>query len=102
MLARLVLIDRTNAMRAYGRARQLPPALVRAACPIPWVADVTDGKPVYLQGCRDYRNAHGDGSAVEISFMLWPGRIYAVCEPNPPGPADRYRCQAIAGKIVRR
>jgi len=102
MLVKLVLKDYTNAMRAFGKAKQLPESVVRAACTRPWVADVTNGVRVFQEGRTDYKNANGDGSkGVEISFILWPKRIYEVCEPIPPGKPDRFRCQAVNGKVVR-
>lgn len=102
MLARLILKDRTNAMRAFGKAMHLPYAIVRLSCSRPWVADMTNGKRIFQKGQTDYRNANSDGSkGVEVSFILWPNRIYEVCEPNPPGSPDRYKCRVIGGKIVR-
>jgi hypothetical protein len=102
VLARLTLADRTNALRAFGKATRASAAIVRASCPKPWVADVTDGRRVFLPGKTDYVHANGDGSkGVEVSFILWPGRLYEVCEPDPPGPALRYRCRVVNGSIVR-
>jgi len=102
MLAQLTLIDRTNAMRAFGKAKQLPKAVVRASCPRPWVADVTDGKRVFQKGQTDYHNANSDGSkGVEVSFILWPNRVYEVCEPSPPNATTRYKCRAVNGEVVR-
>lgn len=102
MLARLILTDRTNAMRGFGKAKQLPEAIVRTSCPRPWVADITDGKRVFQKGQTDYKNANCDGSkGVEVSFILWPNRVYEVCEPNPPDVPDRYKCRVTNGSVVR-
>jgi hypothetical protein len=102
MIATIELQDYTNAMRAYGKAAQLPSAVVSAVCKRPWVADVTTGKRVFVKGQTHYENANADGTkGVVVKFVLWPNRIYEVCEPNPPGPPDRYRCQVHGGKVVR-
>jgi hypothetical protein len=102
MLSRLILIDRTNAMRAFGRAKKLPDDIIRASCPYPWVADVTDGNRVFIKGYTDYRNANADGSSgVEVLFVLWPDRVYEVCEPDPPRLPVRFRCKADNGDIIR-
>jgi hypothetical protein len=98
----LKLIDRTNSMRAHARAKGLGGSLIKATCKRPWVADITNGKKVFQRGQSDYKSANSDGTAgVIVVFILWPGRIYEVCEPNPPFESVRYKCRIVDGKVKR-
>lgn len=102
MKCALSLEDRANAIRAFVRSKHIDRRLVRACCPRPWVADVTNGSRVFVKGFTDYSNANADGTrGVKIVFFLDEGRVYEVCQPDPPGKPERYRCTVRDGVIVR-
>ena len=89
-------------MRDYIRRSGIDAKLVRACCPRPWVADITDGSRQFVRGNIDYVDANADGTrGVVVRFALSSGRVYEACEPNPPGPARRFRCTPDAdGQLV--
>lgn len=101
MKAPLMLEDRTHAMRAYGRTRGVSPAALRSACPRPWVAELcADGSRRFLRGLTDYVDVVG-ARGPQIVFLLDAGPTYEACEPNPPDPPVRFRCQVRNGYVVR-
>lgn len=101
-IAMLKLIDRTNSIRAWAKTIGVSKSLIKAACKRPWVADITNGNRTFMKGMYDYRWSNSDGSKdVVVSFVLWPDRIYEVCEPDLPVREVRYKCKVVDGVIVR-